>query len=228
MDFKLRTIIILLAIIFTGIIITYYAIIIHATQPIIEKIPTDVNMYAGGDIVSRDTWIVNRAHLAQAVISRQGHHDIFLAWNMPAWPPPNIPTLTPVRFPTELTMRMFFPTPAELNLPWVPQFVRDEVMIRGGYVLLNPAVDASTEAAPRWDRINNTLANRRVNTLNVAGMPGAHYAVVQHFIDVENPLNTPAAGDNRSFRLIQFQHDNGDAFFLVCPIREVSVHALCP
>jgi hypothetical protein len=217
MDFYLRTVIIILAIIVTGAMILMYSQVINSVQPLADQIPREVNNYAGGEAVSKKEWVVNRAHLAQAVISRQGQNDVFLSWTFAAWPPANIPTYTPARFPTELTMRLFYPTAAEIAT--LPQYVQDEIRLRGGFLLLNPQVDLTDAAGAGPDRINNALPNRRVNVLNVRGTPGSHYLAVQHYLNVLHPTE-------RSFKITQYQHDNGDAFFVICLTSVADV--LCP
>ena len=201
MDFKLRTILILLAVVITGVIISIYSVIMNVVQPLVEQMPTGVNMYAGGNIVSRETWLVNREHLAQSIISRQAHHDVFLSWD-------NTALLLPADIPhLHLTRRMIFPTAAQIAA--APMNVQNEILMRGGFVLLHPMRDADTAPVPNWDRINNENINNRVNILNVAGMPGSHYHVVQDFLTMRHP-------NVRTFRITQYLHDNGDAFFVFC------------
>jgi len=144
-DFYLRTILIFLAIIVTGIIITYYAFIMNVAAPLAEMMPDKVDSYAGSDAVSRETWVVNSSHLSQAVISRQSHHDVLLAWdNGGVANPANIPHL-------HLAMRFQELDDGHPDWAAIPESARTEIILRGGYILLHPGRDTTALNPAPWE-----------------------------------------------------------------------------
>jgi len=213
MEFNLRTILILLSIVVTGIMISFYALVINVTEPLAHQMPTGVNIYAAGNEVSRESWVVNRAHLAQTIIARQVHHDVLLYWPNHGYP--GVPITH-----QHLTMRLHFVTPTQFAA--ASSQVQLELESRGGIILLHPLRDSTTDVAAHWDQINNAIPNRRVNVVNVRGQAGMHYNVIDEFLERHpNPANFPQMyvppNAARSFRITQFQHDNGEAFFFIQP-----------
>ena len=170
----------------------------NVAQPLGDLMPTDVNEYIGSTDISLDSWIINRAHLKQAIIARQVHHDVLLSWVH----------LTPDISHEHIAMRIHFPTDVELAAASTQ--IQHEIIMRGGFVLLHPLRDTVTSAVNAdWDTIYNPLPNRRVNVLNVHGQAGMHYNIMSEFL-TRHP-------DARSFRITQLNHDNGDVFFLINP-----------
>lgn len=218
MDIYLKTAIVLLSVIVASLFMLYYATVRNVVDPIVDMMPKVIDNNSNNSMLAEDGWMTDRNHLEQSIIAKQGKFSIYIQWNMNCGIPNN------QRFPHDMSRRLhiFYDQEPEWNKStldpvgtvidgWGDLDLKEryDVILRGGYVLLNPAIDSSSDAVTNIMHINNAVLTNRVNVLDVSGMPGNHITIISQFLD-RHP-------DTKNFNIERFLKIDGDIFFVVRP-----------